>query len=55
VAHPLDPLSAGEIRRAAAIVRRDRAAGDGWRFASVELKEPAKADLPALEAAALKT
>jgi primary-amine oxidase len=49
VAHPLDPLSAEEIRRAAAIVRRDRGVGDGWRFASIELKEPAKADLPALE------
>jgi len=55
VAHPLDPLSAEEIRRAAAIVRRDRGVGDGWRFASIELKEPAKADLPALEAAALGT
>ena len=47
--HPLDPLAADEIRQAAAIVRRDRRAGDGWRFASIELKEPAKADLPALE------
>ena len=49
VTHPLEPLSAEEIRQAAAIVRRDRGVGDGWRFASVELKEPAKADLPALE------
>jgi primary-amine oxidase len=49
--HPLDPLSADEIRQAAAIVRRDRATGDTWRFASIELKEPAKADLPALAAA----
>jgi primary-amine oxidase len=49
VAHPLDPLSAEEIRQAAAIVRRDRGVGDGWRFASIELKEPAKIDLPALE------
>ncbi|MGH3293762.1 MAG: primary-amine oxidase [Trebonia sp.] len=47
--HPLDPLSAQEIRRVAAIVRRDRGVGAGWRFASIELKEPAKADLPALE------
>ncbi|HEX5297689.1 MAG TPA: primary-amine oxidase [Streptosporangiaceae bacterium] len=47
--HPLDPLSAEEIRQAAAIVRRDRTIGDTWRFASIELKEPAKADLPALE------
>jgi len=52
VIHPLDPLSAEEIRRVAAIVRRDRGVGDGWRFASIELKEPAKADLPALESGA---
>jgi len=49
VPHPLDPLSAEEIRQAAAIVRRDRWAGDGWRFASIELKEPAKGDLLTLE------
>jgi len=49
VTHPLDPLTAGEISKAAAIVRRDRGVGDGWRFASIELREPAKADLPALE------
>ena len=41
--HPLDPLTADEIRQAAAIVRRDRGVGDSWRFASIELKEPAKA------------
>jgi len=49
VPHPLDPLTAGEISEAAAIVRRDQGVGDGWRFASIELREPAKADLPALE------
>ena len=43
--HPLDPLSAEEIRRVSAIVRRDRGVGAGWRFASIELKEPAKAEL----------
>src|SRR5215468_1686971 len=48
--HPLDPLSADEIRQAAAILRRDRKIGDGWRFASIELKEPAKDALPRLEA-----
>src|SRR5882757_3034068 len=58
VNHPLDPLSAEEIRRVAAIVRRDRGVGAGWRFASIELKEPAKAELsrpaePALESSAL--
>ena len=45
--HPLDPLTAGEIRQAAAILRRDRGVGGTWRFASIELKEPAKAALPA--------
>jgi primary-amine oxidase len=48
--HPLDPLTAGEIRQAAAILRRDRGVGGSWRFASIELKEPAKEVLPALEA-----
>lgn len=48
--HPLDPLTAGEIRQAAAIVRRDRRVGGTWRFASIDLKEPAKGVLPALEA-----
>ena len=49
--HPLDPLTAEEIRQAAAVLRRDRGIGDSWRFASIELREPAKAALPALEAA----
>src|SRR6202000_1878829 len=53
VTHPLDPLSAEEIRRVSAIVRRDRGVGAGWRFASIELKEAAKADLPALESGGL--
>src|ERR1700759_2558008 len=47
--HPLDPLSADEIRQAAAILRRDRKIGDTWRFASIELKEPSKDALPQLE------
>ena len=53
VSHPLDPLTALEIRQAAAIVRRDRGVGDGWRFASIELREPSKADLPAIESGRL--
>jgi primary-amine oxidase len=48
--HPLDPLTADEIRQAAAMLRRDRRVGGSWRFASIELKEPAKEALPALEA-----
>jgi hypothetical protein len=49
VTHPLDPLKAGDIRRAAAIVHHDQGIGDSWRFASIQLKEPSDADLPALE------
>jgi primary-amine oxidase len=45
--HPLDPLSAGEFRQAAAILRRDRGVGETWRFASIELREPAKDALAA--------
>jgi primary-amine oxidase len=41
--HPLDPLSAEEIRAAAAILRRDRGVSERWRFASIELREPSKA------------
>jgi len=41
-AHPLDPLTADEIRAAGDIVRRDREVGERWRFASIELREPSK-------------
>jgi primary-amine oxidase len=41
-AHPLDPLTEEEFRQVAAILRRDRAVGPGWRFASIELIEPGK-------------
>jgi primary-amine oxidase len=44
-AHPLDPLTAEEIRQAAAILRRDRGVGTGWRFASIDLREPVKGAL----------
>ncbi len=40
--HPLDPLSADEIRRAVAILRRDRGVGPRWRFGWIELAEPHK-------------
>jgi primary-amine oxidase len=45
--HPLDPLTAGEIRGAAAILRRDSGVSDRWRFASIELREPSKATVRA--------
>jgi primary-amine oxidase len=42
VRHPLDPLTADEVRRTTAILRRDRGIDARWRFASIELKEPSK-------------
>ena len=46
-AHPLDPLSPTEFQSTAAILRRDQGVTDSWRFASIELKEPAKTDVKA--------
>jgi primary-amine oxidase len=43
--HPLDPLTADEVRLAVAIVRREQDVSDRWRFASIELREPSKAVL----------
>jgi primary-amine oxidase len=40
--HPLTPLSADEFRATAAILRRDRGLDGSWRFAGIELVEPAK-------------
>jgi primary-amine oxidase len=40
--HPLEPLSAAEIGRAAQIVREQRGLGERWRVASIELCEPSK-------------
>jgi primary-amine oxidase len=48
-AHPLDPLTAAEFGQVAAVLRRERGVGPGWRFASVELVEPAKDALRAIE------
>ncbi|MFT4128393.1 MAG: primary-amine oxidase [Gordonia sp. (in: high G+C Gram-positive bacteria)] len=47
VSHPLDPLSADEFRTVAAILAREHGVGEGWRYASIELAEPAKAELAA--------
>jgi primary-amine oxidase len=56
IPHPLDPLTAGEIREVAAILWRDRGVvPPGWRYAAIELVEPAKAAaaVPARQAAAV--
>ncbi len=46
--HPLDPLTAEEIRLAAAVLRRERGVGERWRFSAINLREPAKAALARL-------
>ncbi|WP_300613932.1 primary-amine oxidase [Trebonia sp.] len=43
--HPLEPLSAGEIEAAAAIVRADRQLGESIQFVYITLLEPAKAEV----------
>src|SRR5215212_8262275 len=43
--HPLEPLSADEFRRTAEILRREGHVIDTFRFASIELLEPAKQEV----------
>ncbi|MFN0156382.1 MAG: primary-amine oxidase [Gaiella sp.] len=43
--HPLDPLSAAELKVVAKVLRDAGHVGETFRFASVNLKEPAKRDL----------
>jgi primary-amine oxidase len=47
VSHPLDPLSREEISRAVGVLKEGPAAGESFRFISVELREPSKEDLRA--------
>lgn len=49
VAHPLDPLSADEIRAAVALLRSGPAAADSFRFVNVTLREPGKKALADLD------
>jgi primary-amine oxidase len=49
VTHPLDPLSADEFSTVAGILRREHGVGPGWRFASIEMREPDKAELRAFD------
>ena len=51
LAHPLDPLSADEIRHVATALREEKGVDLRWRYASIDLVEPAKEDLAALDRA----
>ncbi len=45
--HPLEPLDESEFRQVAAALRRDQSLSPSWRFASIELVEPPKAEVKA--------
>jgi primary-amine oxidase len=45
--HPLEPLGEDEFRQTVTILKRDERLGPTWRFAAIELLEPAKADVKA--------
>ncbi len=45
--HPLEPLDSDEFRQTAAVLRRDQSLTESWRFASIELLEPPKAEVKA--------
>ena len=45
--HPLEPLGADEFRQVAELLRRDCGLTQSYRVASIELKEPPKADVRA--------
>ncbi len=47
MAHPLEPLDAAELRATVAILRREQGLTVAWRFASIELREPPKAEVKA--------
>lgn len=41
-AHPLDPLSAAEIEKAIAVLRKEKTLGDAWRYVTVTRSEPTR-------------
>ena len=49
-AHPLDPLFPTEYQKTVAVLRRYQGVSKAWRFASIELKEPAKINVRAWRA-----
>ena len=48
--HPLDPLTAAEFAKVAKILAAAHGVGDGWRYTSIEMIEPAKAEVAAFDA-----
>lgn len=50
--HPLDPLSKAEFETTVAVVRRSEIAGEGLRFVTIMLDEPAKDSVRAFDAGA---
>ena len=45
--HPLEPLDEAEFRQTVSVIRREKSLSEAWRFASIELREPPKADVKA--------
>ena len=46
---PVRPLSSDEFTAVASILQREHGVGDGWRYASIEMVEPSKAELRAFD------
>src|SRR5215813_4430227 len=53
--HPLDPLTADEITGVAAALLAVKGVGDSWRFASIDLAEPAKSELAVAPSSIVRT
>jgi primary-amine oxidase len=50
IAHPLDPLDTDEFRSVTDVLAEAHDVGPGWRYCSIEMAEPSKAELTAFEA-----
>ncbi|KQR96674.1 tyramine oxidase [Williamsia sp. Leaf354] len=50
MAHPLDPLDTDEFRSVTDVLAEAHDVGPGWRYCSIEMAEPSKAELTAFEA-----
>jgi primary-amine oxidase len=48
--HPLDPLTAPEFAKVAEILAAAHGVGEGWRYTSIEMIEPPKAEVAAFDA-----